>query len=147
MKYLFCLFSVFLFADGCNDNASESKAQDEVSIEYEASTRGFYQKINVSKQEITVHNDRSGKGITKACNEADWTEIMALLDNIDAEKLKESYTNTDDVGRDASIPATLAIKYKEDMVKNITVPHGNPPKIVAPLLNKIQAMAKAVDKP
>ncbi|WP_430410604.1 hypothetical protein [Kordia sp.] len=152
MKYLFYLFSVFVFTDGCNDKASETEtikgAQDEISIVYEASTRGFYEKINISKEKLSVTKIRNGKvSVEQDMSSEDWNELVTLLDKIDSEKLKDNYTNTDDVGRDAVIPATLAIKYKDDTVKSITLTHGNPPETLVPLMNKIQAMVKAVDKP
>lgn len=150
MKYIYCIFSIVLFSKGCNDTATTEttkSAQDDISITYEASSRGLYQKINLSKAEITVANDRSGTTTTKDCNETDWNEIVALLDKIDSEKLNGTTVNEEDIARDAAIPATLTIKYKDNTVTSKTFPHGNPPDYLAPLLTKIQAMAKAVDKP
>jgi hypothetical protein len=152
MKYLCILFSITLFAKGCNESSTEKEAmksaQDDISIQYEASTRGFYQKINLNKQKITVHKDRSGNNIvSKDCSEADWTEIVQLLDKIDSEKLRNNYVNPDDLGRDAVIPALLTISYKENVVKNIEFGHGNVPEVLQPLMTKIEAMVKAVDKP
>jgi hypothetical protein len=149
MKYIFCLFSIVLFSKGCNDAKEETtkSAQDDISITYEASTRGSYQKIDITKAQITVANDRSGNTITKECNEADWKEVVALLDKIDAEKLNGTTVKDEDIARDAAIPATLTIKYKDNTITSKTISHGNPPSYLAPLLTKIQAMAKAVDKP
>ncbi|MBC8754380.1 hypothetical protein H2O64_06835 [Kordia sp. YSTF-M3] len=149
MKYIFCLFSVVLFSKGCNDAKTETtkSAQDDISITYEASSRGLYQKIDLSKAQITVANDRSGTTVTKECNEADWSEVVALLDKIDAEKLNGTTVKDEDIARDAAIPATLTIKYKDNTITSKTIAHGNPPSYLAPLLTKIQAMAKAVDKP
>jgi len=150
MKYIYCIFSIVLFSKGCNDTATTEttkSAQDDISITYEASSRGLYQKIELTKAEIAVANDRSGHTTTKACNETDWNEIITLLDKIDSEKLNGTSIKEEDIARDAAIPATLTIKYKDNTITSKTFPHGNPPAYLAALLTKIQAMAKAIDKP
>ena len=98
MTFLFCLFSIFLFTKGCNDSNSENttikSAQDDISIVYEASTRGFYQKIQLNKKEIVISKDRNGNIVlTKNCSAKDWDEVVALLDKIDSEKIKETNSN------------------------------------------------------
>ncbi|AXG69271.1 hypothetical protein KORDIASMS9_01491 [Kordia sp. SMS9] len=152
MKYLLVLFSITLFAKGCNDKNPDEEtlknAQDKISIQYEASTRGFYQKINLTKELFSLTKIRGGKvSVQQEVSEEDWNEIVTLLDKIDAEKLKKNYMNADDVGRDAVIPAILQISYKENVVTNVEFGHGNPPKALAALMTKIEAMANAVDKP
>lgn len=152
MKFLLCLFSIALFAKGCNDADADKEtvknAQDDISIQYKASSRGFYQDIKLSKAQFSYTNVRDGKtSVQQDMSTEDWNEIVQLLDKIDAEKLKGNYVNPDDLGRDAVIPATLTINYKENIVRNIEFGHGNPPKELAALVNKIQAMANAVDKP
>jgi hypothetical protein len=140
---------MFLFTKECNDAASETatvkSAQDDILITYEASTRGFYQNIQLSKEEITIAKDRSGKTITKECSKTDWDDIVKLLDLIDAEKLGENPANEEDIARDAAIPATMTIKYKDKTLTSNTFSHGKPPTTLAALVTKLQAMAKAVE--
>ena len=150
MKFLFCLFSMFVFTEGCNDKSSKTEiiknAQDDITIVYEASSRGFYQKIQLNKKEIIIPKDRNGNVVlTKSCASKDWDEVVALLDKIDSEKLKEATINKEDIARDAAIPGTLTITYKDNAVTSKTFPHGNPPETLAPLVAKLQAMAKAVE--
>ena len=152
MKYLLVLFSLTVFVKGCGDKKSEEEtvksAQDDISIEYEASTRGFYQKVVFTKEMLSLTKIRDGKvSVQQEMSEEDWNELVTLLDKIDSEKLKKTYVNPDDLRRDAVIPAKLVIRYKENIVTSIDVAHGNPPEALAPLLTKIQAMADAVDKP
>ncbi|MFK7748119.1 MAG: hypothetical protein AB8B65_07005 [Kordia sp.] len=152
MKFLLCLFSITLFAKGCSDSNPEKEtiknAQDDITIEYKASSRGFYQDIKLSKTQFAYKKVRDGKvSVLQDVSSEDWNEIIELLDKIDAEKFKNDTVNPDDIARDAAIPATLTINYKENVVRDIKFGHGNPPKELAALVNKIQAMAKAVDKP
>lgn len=151
MKYLLILFSVTLFTKGCNDKKDDENAiktaQDEISINYEASSRGFYQKVNITKEQLSLTNTRGGKTSTKQIANSDWNEIVDILDKIDAEKLEKNYVNPDDLRRDAVIPAKLTISYKENVVTNVEFGHGSPPEELTALLTKIEAMVNAVDKP
>ena len=149
MKYIFILLSMTLFAKGCNDAGKEAvkSAQDDISIQYEASSRGFYQKIDINKAQFSLTKVRDGKvSAVQEMSEADWAEFVQLLDKIDSEKLKKNYVNPDDLGRDAVIPAMLTISYKENVVKMIEFGHGNVPEVLRPLMTKIEAMANAVEK-
>lgn len=152
MKYLFVLFSLTLFAKGCDDKKSDEEtvknAQDEISILYEASTRGFYQKVTLNKDQLSLTKIRGGKvSAQQEMSEEDWSAIVQLLDKIDSEKLKKNYINPDDLGRDAVIPAKLQVSYKENIVTNVEFGLGNPPEALAALVAKIEAMVNAVDKP
>lgn len=150
MKYMLIFCSIFMLADGCNDKISEKEtiktAQANIAITYEAFTRGFYEEIILTKKEMVISKDSNENVVLrKTCSSEDWNEVMTILDNIDAEKLKKNYVNTDDVSRDNAIPATLSIQYKDNMVKSIRLAHGNPPKMLVPLIAKLHAMALAVE--
>ena len=56
-------------------------------IEYEANTRGFYQKITVKNQMVTVSKDRKGydKPVPTKISDADWE---ALVDNFKSIELE-----------------------------------------------------------
>lgn len=152
MKYLFVLFSIAILTKSCNDSNTEKEtvtnAQDDISIQFEAYSRGFYQKINITKERFSLTKVRNGEvSIQQEMSVEDWNEIVKLLDKIDSEKLKKNYVNPDDLARDAVIPANLVISYKENVVKNVEFGLGNEPKPLKALITKIEAMANAVDKP
>lgn len=152
MKYLLFLFSMMVFTKSCDEMTTQKEvatnAQDDITIQYEASSRGFYQDIKLSKEQFSFSEDRGGKAsVQQEMSTDDWSEIIQLLDKIDSEKLERNYVNPDDLRRDAVIPAKLIINYKENVVTNVEFGHGDPPKELASLIAKIQAIAKAVDKP
>ena len=152
MKYLFVLFSITLFAKGCNDEASKKAAvktaEDDIVITYEATSRGFYQKIDVTKELFSLKKIRDGKvSVQQEMAEEDWNEIVSLLAKIDAEKMKTLKAPSEKRLFDGAAHAVLGIKYKDIEVSSNSFDHGNPPKELAALVNKIQAMANAVDKP
>jgi hypothetical protein len=150
MKYLFVLFSVVLFAKGCNDTDKDAvkSAQDDISIQYEASSRGYYKKIDINKAQFSLTKVRGGKvSAVQEMAAEDWTQLVQLLDKIDSEKLQKNYINPDDLRRDAVIPGKLTISYKENVVTLVEFGDGNVPEVLQPLMTKIDAMANAVEKP
>lgn len=152
MKYLFVLFSITLFAKGCNDEASKKEAvknaEDDIMITYEALSRGFFEEIIVSKAALKTTKDRNKEQYkTYECSEEDWKEILSLLAKIDAKKIDTLEAPSAKRLHDGAAHAVLKIKYKDIEVSSNGFDHGNPPKELAALVNKLQAMAKAVDKP
>ena len=151
MKYIFCLFSMFFFAKECTDKNSETEtlksAEDDITIIYEATSRGFFEEIQVSKTSLRTTSDRNKKQYTTSdTNPEDWKEILSLLAKIDAEKIKTLEAPSSKRLHDGAAHAVLKIKYKDNEVSSNSFDHGNPPKELAALLTKIQAMVKAVDK-
>jgi hypothetical protein len=151
MKYLFVLFSITLFAKGCNDEASRKEAaknaEDDIVITYEALSRGFFEEIKVSKGALKTSKDRNKKEYnTNECSTEDWEEVLSLLAKIDAKKIETLEAPSDKRLYDGAAHAVLKIKYKDIEVSSNNFDHGNPPKELAALVNKMQAMAKAVDK-
>ena len=152
MKYLFVLFSITLFAKGCNDEATKKEAiktaEDDIIITYEALSRGFFEEIQVSKVALKTTKDRNKQQYnTYDCSEEDWKEVVALLAKIDAKKINTLEAPSSKRLHDGAAHAVLKIKYKDTEISSNSFDHGNPPKELAALVNKLQAMAKAVDKP
>ncbi|WP_298507648.1 hypothetical protein [uncultured Kordia sp.] len=151
MKYLFVLFSVALFTKGCGDKETQEEtvksAQDDISIQYEAVSRGFYERIQVSKEQLALTKVQGGKvSALQEMAESDWNEIVSLLSKIDAEKIKTLEAPSAKRLYDGAAHAVLTIQYKDVEVSSNSFDHGNPPKELTALVDKMQAMAKAVDK-
>lgn len=151
MKFLLCLFSLTLFTKGCNDTNPETtvkNAEDDIVITYEALSRGFFEEIQVSKAALKTTKDRNKQQYnTYDCNTEDWEEVLSLLSKIDSEKIKTLEAPSSKRLYDGAAHAVLKIKYKDVEVSSNSFDHGNPPKELKALVTKIQAMAKAVDKP
>jgi len=152
MKYIFCLFSMVFFTKECNDTNSETSslknAEDDITISYEAISRGFFEEIQVTKAALRTTSDPNKKQYaTSNTNAEDWKEILSLLAKIDAEKIKTLKAPSSKRLHDGAAHAVLKIKYKDNEVSSNAFDHGNPPKELAALVTKLQAMAKAVDKP
>jgi hypothetical protein len=75
------LLTVFL-GNGCSQKTKNDLAN--ASIEYIANTRGFYQKITIQNQEVSISRSRSeqGKGETTKIPDADWKELVTAFETI-----------------------------------------------------------------
>jgi len=48
------------------------------TLEYEANTRGFFQKISITNQVAWVTNTRDGKPEEVKISDADWKELVSM---------------------------------------------------------------------
>ena len=77
------LFLTFFLGKGCD---TEKKQDLETTvIEYVANTRGFYKKIHVQNQMVTVSKDRRGDDNPKPIKiaDADWQKIIEAFQKVD----------------------------------------------------------------
>ena len=86
MKLLIIILSIVLTQKSCNDSKIN---QDELSLEYIASSRGSYQQININNQTASIISKRGGSVIAKTCSEADWKKLITLINTIEIEKITE----------------------------------------------------------
>ncbi|HEX9825424.1 MAG TPA: hypothetical protein VGA80_02410, partial [Flavobacteriaceae bacterium] len=63
MKIIFSLLVIVICSIECNRQHSQNsnQVQDDMVITYEANTRGFYEKIWITKSSVSFSNDRSLK--------------------------------------------------------------------------------------
>ena len=81
------LLSVFLGKSCDSQNKNDMKT---AVVEYTANTRGFYKKISVQNQFVSVSKDRNEVEIPKGkkISEADWKELIGYFETIDLDSLK-----------------------------------------------------------
>ncbi|MEO6346943.1 MAG: hypothetical protein ABIO60_03450 [Aquaticitalea sp.] len=159
MKILFCLFAIMMFNNKCGQNKSEvpntaalnseisMATQDNIMIGYEASTRGFYERIWVAKDSVTYTNDRNQvEKTTHPISETDWSELMALLKDIDINTLPELDSPTSLRHHDGAPFATFFITKEKVETKSNSFDHGHPPKDIEAIVNKIVSMMEKFKK-
>ena len=80
------LFTVLLLSVLLGKSCSSQTKNDlkNAILEYTANTRGFYQKISVKDQMVTVSKDRSGKDepVATKISDADWKELVGYFETI-----------------------------------------------------------------
>lgn len=159
MKILFYILTIFMFSTECDQNKSTedtttalnsentSKMQESTTLIYEATTRGFYEKIWITKDSITVTNDRNQiDKIRLSTPENGWNEIMSLLDEVDVKSLPNLEAPTTLRHHDGAAFATLTIVQNKVETKSETFDHGHPPVQIETLVNKVLSMRELLNK-
>jgi hypothetical protein len=161
MKLLFSLLTILMLNKECdqkktmdatNEAATNSEnspkiMQDDAKISYEASTRGFYEKIWVGRDSITVTADRNHKSsMSYPTPEKDWNELMTLLKDVDIEEMPNLESPTKMRHYDGAAHATLTVGKGESETQSNSFDHGHPPKAIEPVVNKVLSMKKMYEK-
>ncbi|SHF98398.1 hypothetical protein SAMN05444396_103252 [Flavobacterium segetis] len=136
-------FLIFLFlGKGC-DNATAQDMGNTV-IEYTASSRGFYQKITVKNETLTVSRNRNvdDKAIISKINPSNWKSVVLLFQELKLEDLKELKAPSEKRFYDGAAIASLKISIKDKNYETSSFDHGFPPKEIKQLVDKINSLVK-----
>lgn len=146
MKLLSLLLLTLFLGKGCD--SSDNQDINSAVIEYVANTRGFYQKITINKQMVTVSNDRSGKEkvIPVKISNADWKTLIKLFDDVSLEEIKDLKSPTEKRFYDGAAIANLKITYKDVVYETKGFDHGFPPVEIKKLVTKINTFVKQDDE-
>lgn len=119
-------------------------AQNDMRIEYEANTRGFYQKIIIQNQSIAVSKDRDGKDqpVPTKISDADWNEIISLSKQLDLEGLSNLKAPTEKRFYDGAPIANFRVSTKDKTYESAAFDGGFPPAEIEKIVNKIVALAE-----
>ena len=142
MKILSLLFLTIFLGKGCE--AQQKQNIDTAVIEYVANSRGFYQKITVKNQVVTVSQDRKGivTAVPTKISDADWKELVANFKTIALDSLVKLKATTEKRFYDGAAIANLKITYKDSIYETTGFDHGFPPKEIEKFVNKITSFAK-----
>jgi hypothetical protein len=142
MKILSLLFLTLFLGKSC-DNQQKQDIENAV-IEYVANSRGFYQKITVEKQMVTISSDRSGKEKTvpTKISDADWKELVNCFQTVELDSLAKLKAPTEKRFYDGAAIANLKITYKDKAYETTSFDNGFPPKEIKKFVNKITSFAK-----
>ena len=142
MKILSLLFLTIFLGKGCE--AQKKQNIDTAVIEYVANTRGFYQKILIKNQMVTVSQDRKGiiTPVPTKISDADWKELVANFKTIALDSLVKLKAPTEKRFYDGAAIANLKITYKDSIYETTGFDHGFPPKEIKKFVNKITSFAK-----
>ena len=113
-------------------------------MEYTANTRGFYQKIQIYDQKVTISKDRSGNDLPEAMkiSDKDWKELVAYFETINLDSLPTLKAPTEKRFHDGAAIADLKVVYKDKTYQTEAFDHGYPPEAIKKLITKINSFAK-----
>lgn len=125
-----------------NATTTNPKQAKDFELVYVANTRGFYQKITIKNQEVSVSSDRNAKdnGASQRISDADWKELQGYFYEVQLEKLSTFKDPTQKRFYDGAAIATLKIitNGKEFQTKDFD--NGFPPVEIEKLVTKITSL-------
>lgn len=142
MKIISLIFLTIFLGRSCDN---EQKADIESAIvEYTANTRGFYQKIVIQNQTVSVYRDRKETAlpVTEKISAADWKELVTMFQEIDLEGLQSLKAPSEKRYYDGAAIGNLKVDYKEKTYQTDGFDHGTPPLEIARFVTKITSLVK-----
>ena len=146
MKILSLLLLTLFLGKGCE--AQNNEDIKNTVIEYVANSRGFYQKITIQNQTISVSKDRSGNKqptVTKI-TDANWKELFASFKSVELDRLPSLKAPTEKRFYDGAAIAHLKIIYKDKTYETPAFDHGFPPAEIKKIITQIHSFAKQNDE-
>ena len=142
------LLSVLVFVLGsCNSqkNAIGTSIEiKDIEIQYEANTRGFYNKLVLKNATIYSTNDRDGKEnpIVQKVTDADWSALNDEINKVDLENLPNLKAPTEKRFYDGAAIANLKIIYKGNTYQTSDFDHGFPPMQIKRVVEMVNLLFK-----
>lgn len=136
MKILSAFVMVLVLAKGCNSSELRKESEN-ISFEYEATTRGNYRKIIARQDTIFTIKSRNGEAVEKKLSRSDWNSMLDLLAKVDRTNIQNLKAPSEKRFYDGAMIAGLTVIYKQDIYRSASFDHGNPPKEIKKLVEKI----------
>lgn len=143
MKLHILLFILVLPMMGCAQRTADISQLK--SINYTASTRGFYLNIEINEENITVERSREGdKSIGKSLSDEKWQHLIALISEFDVRKLDTMVAPSKKSEVDAAAMANLEVE-TENHLYSCSFDHGNPPEPLKRLMEYMLTLSESIE--
>lgn len=162
MKLIICMFIMLISAKECDKNKvqlaseniseattemSQRKTQDAMKINYHAATRGFYLEIWIEGDSIKYTSDYNLKAIsTHVIPVEEKDSLMSLINDLDEKLLPEIEAPSRHFQFDGAALATFEISNSEGVYKTVSFDHGNSPKLISAIVEKILSIKTMFEK-
>ncbi|MDT0558594.1 hypothetical protein RM697_08050 [Ichthyenterobacterium sp. W332] len=167
MKLILSLLSILLLTKECDQKKNETpsnsstteqvvvtedmitnaRMQTSTTVYYEASTRGFYEKVWVTKDSLYTTKDRANKDVNRyACSQQDWDELMLAMKEVTLGTLNDIDIPSKAFQYDGAAMATLKIQEDDAIYSSPIFDHGNPPKQLSNLVKKVLYLKEMAEK-
>lgn len=115
------------------------------SINYTASTRGFYLNIEINEDNISVERSRdSDTSISKELSDEKWQHLVALISEFDVRKLDKMASPSKKSQVDAAALANLEVE-TENHLYSCSFDHGNPPEALKRLMEYMLTLSESIE--
>jgi hypothetical protein len=143
MKAISMILLTIFLGKSCSNQAQNDMANS--TIQYTATTRGFYQRIIINNQKAFMSIDRNEKEtpIKVTISDSDWKELVGYFQKINLEELPKLKDPTQKRFYDGAAIANLKIQYQDKTYETTDFDHEFPPAEIEKLVNKIVSLTKA----
>jgi hypothetical protein len=147
MRILSFLSALLFVLGSCNsqkNGVGTSIEMKDIEIQYEANTRGFYNKLVLKNATISSTNDRDGKEnpIVQNVSEVDWNALIQELNKVNLENLPNLKAPTEKRFYDGAAIANLKITYKGNTYQTTDFDHGFPPMQIKRVVEIVNLLFK-----
>lgn len=129
------VFLTLVLAKGCDRELNDEMKKS--TVEYQATSRGFYLNINIQDEKLFITRKRDGETKEYNLSSQDWKELAELYKKVDIKKLSEYKDPTQKRFYDGAAIASLRIVYEGKTYETKGFDHGNPPLEIEEFVNKI----------
>lgn len=133
------LLTIFIGV-GCSSQKKTDMAS--TMIEYSAMSRGYYKKIVVQNQTVSVTNGRDAQPVENKIDKANWDKIIAEFEKIDVEKISTLKAPTEKRFYDGAAIGNLKITQNQKTYETQGFDNGFPPKEIEKLVNLLTDFVK-----
>mgnify|MGYP006087823361 FL=1 len=145
MKLLATCFTLIVLVTSCSSkkkllskSIENSSEQLHTTMIYNAFTRGFFQEILITKNNVTEFKDYEKLNpINSELDSVNWENCLRLLDQINLENLANLKSPTNRRQFDGAAFAKLTIIRNEDTIQSNSFDHKQPPSELKPLVEYI----------
>lgn len=135
MKLFTMILLTLFLAKGCDRQLSDEMKK--ATIEYQATSRGFYLNINIQDEKLTMTRQRDGATKEYQLSNQDWNDLANLYKKVELDKLSSYKGLTQKRFYDGAAIANLRVIYEGETYETVGFDHGNPPVEIAEFVNKI----------
>ena len=140
MKIISLLLLVICIGTGCS---SQKKADmTATQIEYSALSRGFYKKIVVQNQTVSVTNGRDQQPVETKIDTAKWNKIVAEFTKVNLDSIPNLKAPTEKRFYDGAAIGNLKITQNQKTYETKGFDNGFPPKEIEKLVNLLTDFTK-----
>jgi len=140
MRIVSLLFLTVFIATGC---CSQKKADmKSTQIEYSALSRGYYKKILVENESVSVTNGRNEEAVKNKIDAAKWNKIVAEFSKVNLDSLSALKGPTEKRFYDGAAIGNLKITTNGKTYETQGFDNGFPPKKIEKLVNLLTDFVK-----
>jgi len=139
-KPVLLMFLMLTVVVGCA--SSLQKQSEDITITYEAITRGSSVIITANKDAVTTNAVRAEKNsTTSTVTPEQWKEVIKELEKVELNKINDLKAPTNKRLYDGAMIASVTVKLKDTTYHRSSFDHGNPPVEIEALVNKIISLS------